>query len=116
MDFKDWLAVSQMLALLASVAINVALFVSARRDARWKAMNKRLDGDRLEWKKELTRIDRLVTGDFDRRLTVLAAEVKGMPTHRDLKDMHEQLARIDERSETTAAGVARIEKYLLERK
>ncbi len=125
-DVRDWLTLAQVLALLVSVVINVWIYFAARSDERWKTMRHEFtEGDRL-MAERLGGLDRDVgasKASFDKRLSVLETTVSGLPKHGDVRQIRDQLAHIDksvaaldERTEHTAEAVARIEKYLLERK
>ncbi len=123
-QLRDWLALAQVLALMGSVGINVWIFIAARSDSRWQAMHESMKHADSELDTRLEVIDRHLMdskAQFDKRLSILETSVDGMPKHRDLLQIREQLARIDksvgaldERSEATGAAVNRIEKYLLE--
>lgn len=127
------ITLAQILAIVASAALNLYLFVKARNEKQITEIRKeRRDGDaalhgRVDGVASSIRHETHVLKgfqvDIDKRLSILETRVISLPTHNDLGGMRDNLSQlasdvsaITERSNATLATVHSIHKYLLESK
>ena len=110
--------VKDILIVLGSIVATVIAaltFVNSRIDRRFTLVRAS-----IERQGEDSRNEMAGRHAIDRRLQAVETRVAHMPTHEEVRQMREQLAAmgaklavVEERSTATAAGVKRIEEFLL---
>ncbi|MGO1072577.1 hypothetical protein [Lysobacter sp. CA199] len=110
MNLDSWLRLLQMAVILGSVIINVALFVYSRRDKRFADFEAKFSKSEGAQR------------DFERRLTVMETHIESLPSHDDLQEIRDSLAKvgvdvagIKGQAQATYDSTRRIESHLLER-
>ncbi|WP_368565509.1 DUF2730 family protein [Pseudoxanthomonas sp. UTMC 1351] len=121
MNVDLWFKWLNAVVLVGSVATNVFLFFSSKRDTRFARVNACLQ---TLTDKQLSEASsrKAHDGELDKRISVMEEKVKGLPTHDDLEQIRGELATIganvatvSERSRVTMDSMRRIENHLLER-
>lgn len=121
MNLDLWLKVLNAAVLVGSVMVNVYLFLKSKSDDRFAELDEALAHyDRAAHVETGER--KAFDNELDKRLVAIETEIKAMPTHDDLEEIHQalsnvrsDLATVNERSRGTLDGVRRIEQHLLER-
>jgi hypothetical protein len=107
-----------LLGGMGGVFVACVKFVNSRLDHRFGLVNGVLDKQDEDIRAEVAERHAL-----DLRLQAIETRVAHMPTNEDVRQVHDQLASmgaklavVGERSTATAAGVRRIEEFLLTNK
>ena len=121
MTLDLWLKVLNAVVIVGSVLINAYLFMKSKTDERFAELDTALaEYDHAAHIEVAER--KAFDNELERRLVVIETEIRAMPTHDDLEEIHRalsnvrsDLATVNERSRGTLDGVRRIEQHLLER-
>lgn len=108
MTFDEILRLGMLVAVIASTATNVWMWLKTRSDDRFKAFDARLTG-----LAEQRRANQEQLAQHGNRISAIEARLSGLPTHNDLSEIRADISAVNERTEMTHEIVRSLQNFLM---